>query len=61
MFRGRLKFYAGVAAGTRVCHQRRHSRFPGDTGSDHPSVPASNTITPVVALTEAALQVSQVM
>ena len=30
----------GVAAGTRVCHQRRHSRFPGDTGTDHPSVPA---------------------
>ena len=29
-----------MAAGTRVCHQRRHSRFPGDTGTDHPSVPA---------------------
>ena len=23
-----------MAAGTRVCHQRRHSRFPGDTGAD---------------------------
>ena len=21
-------------------HQRRHSRFPGDTGTDHPSIPA---------------------
>ena len=30
----------GVAAGTRVCQQRRHSRFPGDTGTHHPSVPA---------------------
>ena len=38
-------FMQGVAAETRVCHQRRHSHFPGDT---RPSVPASNTMTPVV-------------
>ena len=38
--RGLSPVQQGVAEGTRVCHQRRHSRFPADTGTDHPSVPA---------------------
>ena len=34
-------FSAGVVARQRVYHQRRHSLSLGDTGTDHPSVPAT--------------------
>ena len=30
----------GAAARSRVCHQRRHSRFPAEARSDQPCVPA---------------------
>ena len=51
----------GVAAGTRACHQRRHSRFPGDTGTDHPSVPANlNSFHPGSNNTIQHLQVSRI-
>ena len=36
-----LCFQQGVAARQRAYHQRRHSLSLGETGTDHPSAPAS--------------------
>ena len=36
-----FSFQQGVVARQRVYHQRRHSLSLGDTGTDHPSVPAT--------------------